>query len=543
MDTLWYAVLICLVLGPSLLHELVVPRRAVASSQLVGTSSLSYNGYSGHRGIDENSQVGRIALEQNAQDDHQGSRVHDNDYEDDDHEDDDHEDDDDNENDDHEDDDDDDDNHGNGNDNSNHNNNGKDSKLDAEVNDVTQGKTKPDDNKQHKNSSSTGTLKLGGPFSSAELEHWRRRIKPAMTVCRPSDPKTRLPSFALGTQSRTSKEASDTTPRRNVNVYLWANPRLASLFRSCRLATRSMRFTYTVFDPRHQLRGDRPDIFLKLMINASALNVLVYDGCCVPGWLLLHFPLRSVLVISADESARWGFSERKHFWGPHGPGELLKTDNQGVISLPENVGPLFKQYYSKRHSDIFKGRIRYMPLGSREEIQVIPEHIRPANKRKHLFNLVVAPTDPRRRYLHELLRNNTAFGSLGFVHVTSHWDANPNNAATDYLNSSEFRSVLLDSQYTLCPKGHSVEQFRIYEAIEAGSIPVVERDGQYAVEHLPPAYFSSPIVFVETWDDLPALLPTLDPKQRQIDLMQWYERYMADKVGELEALLLATENT
>ena len=37
-------------------------------------------------------------------------------------------------------------------------------------------------------------------------------------------------------------------------------------------------------------------------------------------------------------------------------------------------------------------------------------------------------------------------------------------------------SLLLDSTFTLCPAGHNPECYRMYEAAEAGSIPIVPLD-------------------------------------------------------------------
>ena len=47
------------------------------------------------------------------------------------------------------------------------------------------------------------------------------------------------------------------------------------------------------------------------------------------------------------------------------------------------------------------------------------------------------------------------------------------------------------------PQGHSAEQFRIYEAIEAGAIPVLELNNGYLRKAMPPSYFESGILFVE----------------------------------------------
>lgn len=81
-----------------------------------------------------------------------------------------------------------------------------------------------------------------------------------------------------------------------------------------------------------------------------------------------------------------------------------------------------------------------------------------------------------------------------YLHLTDHWDANPNNPnnPNSYLNSSEFHDILVNSVFTVCPRGHSVEQFRIYEAIEAGSIPILELADGYTASHVPPEYARHP---------------------------------------------------
>ena len=42
------------------------------------------------------------------------------------------------------------------------------------------------------------------------------------------------------------------------------------------------------------------------------------------------------------------------------------------------------------------------------------------------------------------------------------------------LPTEAYRRVLLESVFTICPPGHSSETFRLFEAVEAGSIPIVD---------------------------------------------------------------------
>ena len=87
-----------------------------------------------------------------------------------------------------------------------------------------------------------------------------------------------------------------------------------------------------------------------------------------------------------------------------------------------------------------------------------------------------------------------------------------------------------------------MEQYRLYEALEIGSIPVVALEEGNAREYLPPEFFESPMMFVEDWKDAPRMMMELwnDPQallKRQEELLQWYDRYMLGRVKAVEAVL------
>ena len=119
--------------------------------------------------------------------------------------------------------------------------------------------------------------------------------------------------------------------------------------------------------------------------------------------------------------------------------------------------------------------------------------------------------------------------------------------------------VVLDSVFTLSPAGHNPECFRMFEAIEAGSIPILTRDDLHGSRHptLTRKYrvfphpcadammhwYEAPIVVIDSWNDL---YPTvkrlledaagLDDLQRR--LRHWYDAYMRGAVAKFEEVLL-----
>ena len=110
--------------------------------------------------------------------------------------------------------------------------------------------------------------------------------------------------------------------------------------------------------------------------------------------------------------------------------------------------------------------------------------------------------------------------------------------------------------FTLCPRGVNAETRRVYEALEAGSIPIVEAAGgdvddgapgvgtaAHCADSLRPLKESgAPVIFVRSWASLPALLEreTADRarlNRRQAALLSWYAGFKTKTVDAFERAL------
>jgi len=99
-----------------------------------------------------------------------------------------------------------------------------------------------------------------------------------------------------------------------------------------------------------------------------------------------------------------------------------------------------------------------------------------------------------------------------------------------------------NSRFVLCPSGYNFEQYRIWEAILAGAIPVIEDipSGNFTS----PAYGAeflcrpsdihyllketrAPVLFIQDWRDLPHLLARIRGKEQQLQdaLVKWREPF------------------
>lgn len=148
----------------------------------------------------------------------------------------------------------------------------------------------------------------------------------------------------------------------------------------------------------------------------------------------------------------------------------------------------------------------------------------------------------------------------GHAHVTQRFGTG--------LEVGEYAGLLADTVFALCPRGnYSVDCFRVYEALEAGAIPVVEDGGvtplwsdvrrptkflrlhawrpAYWRANLPLAFGGSywrtafgesfPCPLLGNWNDLEATLSRIDVEARARAVRTWwteYKRSLARQMGE-----------
>ena len=97
-------------------------------------------------------------------------------------------------------------------------------------------------------------------------------------------------------------------------------------------------------------------------------------------------------------------------------------------------------------------------------------------------------------------------------------------------------------------RGHNVECYRLYEACEAGSIPIIEDWEPVAGEKgcrgsLDPFKNSdAPFLYIKDWAMLPVLIEEQmkDPKgliQRQTKLLEWYQDFKMNYITDFESTL------
>jgi hypothetical protein len=187
----------------------------------------------------------------------------------------------------------------------------------------------------------------------------------------------------------------------------------------------------------------------------------------------------------------------------------------GSYEVYDNFRGVFRNYWSA----IFRPeRVFTLPLGYCDGLRNDAPSA-PASKRRYVW-----------AFLGSLLSKSSrpdmarALASItpNFFHVTD-------TATKNFLPRPEYKKVLFDTVFTPCPMGNvNLESFRVYEALECGSIPIVEK--RLTLNYFNRLLGPHPLPAVRTWRSARALIErsihnaeALDRLQQQCT--QWWREY------------------
>jgi len=221
-----------------------------------------------------------------------------------------------------------------------------------------------------------------------------------------------------------------------------------------------------------------------------------------------------------------------------------------------------RNYYTAAHQQSTKG---YLPLGPRLdswksylEIQSEEEKfvMKPSSQRRYAFNAIFSEStnDGRARLAEVLREHRRRYDEMPiFTSIATKWERDVNSPRTQQLYTRDYMAALLDSVFTLAPAGHNPECYRLFEAIEAGSIPVlVEADAttSYVERCKDPLHHwrDAPVLVLDAWDDVfPAVASLMADEgaldEMQISVLVWYEEYMRKVVRGFEEFMMPSEES
>ena len=197
----------------------------------------------------------------------------------------------------------------------------------------------------------------------------------------------------------------------------------------------------------------------------------------------------------------------------------------------------------------------YIPLGPREEFlqeRIQPHEIASASSRKFLYNFLGSMTSYSRQILKRVVTRDLATPQNqerfpASIHITDRWHIKVTKS-NGYVEPDEYKRVLLNSVFTLCPTGHNPEAYRIYEALEAGSIPILAIDQWYERAKCDQAFkpfieAKAPFVYLTRgWRQLQTFLDRRGKnstwiQEKQKACIEWYKWWMKSTALRFEAVL------
>jgi hypothetical protein len=115
----------------------------------------------------------------------------------------------------------------------------------------------------------------------------------------------------------------------------------------------------------------------------------------------------------------------------------------------------------------------------------------------------------------------------GYLHITG-----TRHQSAKWLSPEDYFGILRNTIFVPCPMGNvNLESFRLYEALDCGGIPIVERRPwlDYFTELLGP----HPLPSVCHWRDAPSLMRALSSnparlRDKQVEVGEWWQRLEAN---------------
>jgi hypothetical protein len=189
---------------------------------------------------------------------------------------------------------------------------------------------------------------------------------------------------------------------------------------------------------------------------------------------------------------------------------------------------VYRNYWSPILANL--APVSFFPLGFKTGFAKASDPSPPAAERPYVWSFVGDANKPTRA----LMRRHMRGVQNGFEHLISGWNS------ADSLSTEDYRRILEQSVFAPCPAGAAnLESYRVYEALEAGCIPIVMRRPGYGYfDRLLPGH---PMPVISDWAQAPgrvkALVESGDCETLRQACQAWWTSYKARLIAQVSAEL------
>ncbi len=188
----------------------------------------------------------------------------------------------------------------------------------------------------------------------------------------------------------------------------------------------------------------------------------------------------------------------------------------------------FREYYSDRPDP--EKKIHFLPLTCKHDFSVdmFYEELPNIDNRNYLWSFVGQVSKSNRRIM---LLNFLKLNLRHFTHFNSNFDSK------DCLCTQSYQKILKQTLFVPSPKGWINDDcFRLYEALECGCIPIVEKGPQ---NYFRSYYGDVPFIVVDDWSKVKPMMNELLSDTSKLESIRkqcfdWWVRLKMEKKVELE---------
>jgi hypothetical protein len=194
---------------------------------------------------------------------------------------------------------------------------------------------------------------------------------------------------------------------------------------------------------------------------------------------------------------------------------------------------VFREYWHKKFAS--QKNVHFIPLGYKTGFwKHCTQQFKTAQDRNYVWSFAGQITQkPTRRAMINVMKRIPKY----YIHETFAF------GGANALTVNRYQDMLLDTVFVPCPTGWwNLDSFRVYEALECGCIPIVERK---PIDYFGHYFGKHPFLVIDSWEQAPALIKELmaNPstlEQYRITCHQWWLDYKEKIKQELHT---AIENT
>ena len=219
---------------------------------------------------------------------------------------------------------------------------------------------------------------------------------------------------------------------------------------------------------------------------------------------------------------------------------FLDENYEGGYEIYDNFRGVIRCFWS----DVFDPRrILFLPLGYNNGVERNRPNLVAASKRRYVWSFLGQVNKSSRPDMaHGLVKvaPNFLFATddvPGFVMY------NKVAEKRRLFPREEYAEFLFESSFSPCPMGNAnLECFRVYESLECGSIPIVEK--RATLDYFRELLGDHPMPTVRSWSEARGLIGDLLEKPTQMDALQqscvaWWQTYKKDYTVRLGEYLVA----